>query len=80
MKMTDWKNHKELQAAVHEYVKRNNLHLARDAVYESSIDCVLVYVSNHPVLVVGLPPVSQYPVEETEYTDIYMREKRAVGA
>ena len=75
--MTDWKEHKELQQALQTYLSKHNLMLSGSVVYESGIDCVYVIVQDNPVFIVGLPPVSNYPVRETEYTDKYLRAKVA---
>ena len=59
--------------AVDNYLKTHDLALPDDVVYEPIIDGVFICIEDNPVLVVGLPPVSNYPVRETEHTDKYLR-------
>jgi hypothetical protein len=68
-----WKADKELQQAIQAYLKRHNLTIDPDFVCKTGIDCVFVCVDDKRVLVVGLPPVSNYEIDETEYTDMYLR-------
>ena len=77
--MINWKEHKELQHALQRYLSENNLALSGEETYESSIDCVFVVINNDPVFIIGVPPVSYYPVQETEYTDKYLRPTKAVA-
>ena len=77
--MTNWKEHEELQEALQAYLTEHDLILPDDAEYESSIDCVGVIVQGEPVFIIGLPPPSNYEVEETEYTNKYLRSHRAVA-
>ena len=72
-KMTNWKEHEELQKAVHTYLSEHGLILNSAVVYESGIDCVYILIQDNPVLIVGLPPVSNYDIEETEYTERFLR-------
>ena len=71
--MTNWKDHKELQGALQAYLTEHDLTLPYNTRYESGIDCVAVIVQDDPVLIIGLPPVSNYHVRETEHTDKYLR-------
>jgi len=71
--MTNWKEHEELQKAVHTYLSEHGLILNSAVVYESGIDCVYILIQDNPVLIVGLPPVSNYDIEETEYTERFLR-------
>jgi len=73
------KDDKELQQAIHNYARRHNLILDLNIEYKPVIDGVYLYVSNHVVLRVGLPPVSNYNIRETEYTDKYLRAKELVA-
>lgn len=77
--MTNWKEEKDFQDALQAYLREHDLVLLDDAVYESGIDCVGVFVQDVPVLIVGLPPPSNYRVEETEHTDKYLRTPVAVA-
>ena len=74
--MTNWKEHKELQEAVKNYLIEYDLGLEHQFEYDPIIDGVYVCVSGHPVLLVGLPPVSNYSIDETEYTDKYLRKAK----
>lgn len=77
--MTNWKEHKELQRALQAYLHEKNLILNGEEVYQSGIDCVGIFIDNHIVLSIGLPPVSNYPVQETQYTDKYLRTINAIA-
>jgi hypothetical protein len=66
----------ELQNAIHAYIAEHDLFLDESAEYIPIIDGVRVYVDGCVVLQVGLPPVSNYRIRETEHTDKYMRQTR----
>ena len=74
--MQNPRDNKELMEAVHSYLKTNNLYLNEQAVFEWGIDCVCIFVDNREVLIVSLPPLSNYRIRETEYTDRYMRARQ----
>jgi len=79
--MFEW-NPKEdpvLQQAINNYLIEHDLYLNPQAEYEPVIDGVYVCVSGYTVLRIGLPPVSNYSIRETEYTDEYMRLPKAVA-
>ena len=63
--------------ALNDYLFAQGLSLPDNATYEYIIDGIYVCVEDHPVLVIGLPPVSNYPVEKTEYTGKYIHMKAA---
>ena len=63
----------ELQEAIKNYAIAHGLYLPSNVEYDPVIDGVYVYISGHPVLIIGLPPVSNYSIHETEYTDKYLR-------
>ena len=73
--MWDPKKDKKLQNAVNVYLSENDLKLNDNAEYEAGIDFVSIEIEGVPVLEVNLPPVSNYLVQETEYTDKYLRNK-----
>ena len=77
--MLTWnpKEDMELQQAIKNYLADHDLYLDPQAEYKPVIDGVYICVSGHIVLMVGLPPVSNYSIDETEYTDKYMRKKVA---
>jgi hypothetical protein len=75
----EFKNDMALQNAILNYTQKHGLLFPIDAIFEPSIDCVFVCVDDKPVLVVGLPPVSYYPVRETEFTDRYLRQREAIA-
>jgi hypothetical protein len=62
------KEDEKVTGAVRDYVDAHGFILPEDADFQPSIDCVMIFVDNKHALTVGLPPVSQYPVKETEYT------------
>jgi len=70
--MQSLKENKPLMRAIHEYADKAGLTLPHHAVFEWGIDCVGVFVDGKLVLSVGLPPVSNYPVRETEHTRKYL--------
>jgi hypothetical protein len=67
-----WEDYTEFQQALKAHLLRRNMRLDADFVFEFGIDCVFVYVEDKPVFIVNLPPMSNYSVDETEYTDRYM--------
>ena len=77
--MTNWREHKELQQALQKYLAENDLTLDGSETYESGIDCVCVLINKKPIFYVGLPPVSNYPVEETEHTYKYLQIKQPIA-
>ena len=77
--MINWEDDKGFQKAIREYLSKNGLALSGDETYQSGIDCVGVFVDDRLVLSVGLPPVSNYPVRETEYTQRYLRAREKVA-
>jgi hypothetical protein len=66
-------NHKEIQQALSGYLERNNLALTGQERFSWGIDCVGVFVGELLILNIGLPPVSNYPVRETEHTRKYLQ-------
>jgi hypothetical protein len=74
--MQNWKEDVEFQNALQKYLCEHSLTLPENAEYRSAIDGVFIYTDKDMVLRVGLPPVSNYSVRETEYTDKYMRQAR----
>ena len=62
------KNNKEFQNAIVSYAKEHYLTIPEDVTYSFGIDFFDVRVDDKPVLIVCLPPVSNYKIYETEYT------------
>ena len=79
--MLNWepKNDKNIQNAVQAYLSERNLTLSDDAEYEAGIDYVSIEICGVPVLEVNLPPVSNYSIDETKYTYMYLRAKEPVA-
>jgi len=77
--MTNWREDMEFQQAFREYLLEHNMKFDEGFVYKSGIDCVFVYLYGKPVFIVGLPPPSYYSVDETEYTDKYLRAAELVA-
>jgi len=77
--MNDFKENRPLMQAIHKYTDAIGLVLPRRAVFEWGIDCVGVFVDTNLVLSVGLPPVSNYTVRETEHTRQYLHKKEPVA-
>ncbi|MCL2044759.1 MAG: hypothetical protein FWG88_00040 [Oscillospiraceae bacterium] len=67
------KNDEKLINAIRMYISEHNLLLPDNAEYEYIIDGVWVLVDDEIVLTIGLPPVSNYSVHETEHTNKYLR-------
>jgi len=72
MDIWDPKTDELLQKNVSIYLQERQLMLGDDAVYDILIDGVDILVSGHAVLRVGLPPVSNYSIHETEHTNKYL--------
>ena len=73
--MWDPKKDKDLQNAIRSYLAEHGMDLAEDVEYQGGIDFVSIEIGGVPVFEVGLPPVSNYPVYETEHTDRYLRKR-----
>ena len=73
------KEDKALINAISDYVSTNNLILDEKHELTPIIDGVFVEVDGKPVLIVGLPPVSNYNVRETEHTRRYLKAKKTVA-
>ena len=73
-----WKPEEDmaLQQAINGYLVKNGLSLIGDVTYDPCIDGVDVCVSGNPVLMIGLPPVSNYSIHETEYTNKFLRTRK----
>ena len=61
-------NDRDFQNAISNYAKKHNLVIPDEVTYTFGIDFYDVRVDNKPVLIVSLPPVSNYVVDETEHT------------
>ena len=79
--MWNWEPEKDvnIQRAVRAYLSERNLMLSDDAEYEPVIDGVHILIDNNIVLRIGLPPVSNYNVRETEHTHKYLSAKKTVA-
>ena len=79
--MWEWdpQKDKNVQRAVQSYLADNDLVLPHEAIYEAVIDGVFICVDDNVVLRIGLPPVSNYPVHETEHTDKYLRKREPIA-
>ena len=75
----DWKEHKGLQQALQAYLSKHKLALTGREVYSSGIDCVFVRVSGKVIFIIGLPPVTDYDIEETEHTRQYLQVAKPVA-
>ena len=62
------RNDKDFQSAITNYAAMHDLVLPDNVTYSYGIDFFDVRVDNVPVLIVTLPPVSNYRVRETEHT------------
>ena len=66
------KENKDLMNAVDKYIQDNGYCLDCRAEFQWGIDCVGVFVDGDIVLNIDLPPMSNYTVSETEYTNRYL--------
>ena len=64
---------KALQKALQSYLSKHGLALTGREIYKPGIDFASVSVDGFQVLTINLPPVSNYDVEETEYTNTYLK-------
>ena len=71
-----FKSNSDLQKAISDYSERQGLILPEDIRFSPGIDYVDVRFQDHSVLIVCLPPVSNYNIHETEYTDEYLRPQK----
>ena len=73
------KNNRLLQRAIREYTEKHGIVIPENIEYIPGIDSVSIYLGEDAVLIIGLPPVSGYPVYETEYTKKYLRPSKAIA-
>ena len=73
------KDHNILKA-VNSYAASNGLILPANLEYAPGIDVVFVRINSRSVLLVNLPPLADYLVEETEYTSRYLRTRQTATA
>ena len=81
MLMNNFQNPKDdinISNAVKNYVASNGLNLSDSATFHWGIDHVSVRIQEKRVLIVNLPPISNYEIDETEHTDMYLRAAVAV--
>ena len=76
MRFYNPKEDKKVQAALVSYAQKHDLELRNDMVYEIIIDGIQIRVEDHVVLIMGLHPMSNYAIDETKYTDKYLRSKQ----
>ena len=79
--MMGWEPAKDekLLAAVQAYLDGQGLLLYGDARFVAGIDYVALKIGDHAVLRIGLPPVSNYVIDETEHTSRYLRPINSVA-
>ena len=72
--MLDWnpKEDVKLQEAIKNYLIAHNYRSDVEMDYEAGIDFVQTQINEIPVLIIGLPPVSNYSIEETEHAKKYL--------
>ncbi|MCL2107852.1 MAG: hypothetical protein FWH20_00710 [Oscillospiraceae bacterium] len=70
-----WKpeNDLQVQKAVQNFMSENKYTFSRPVEYKPLIDGVDVCIDDLPVLMIGLPPVSDYSVMETKHTYKYLK-------
>jgi len=62
----------KMQEAIQKYVEEHDLYLPQNITYSFGIDFYDVRVDDKPVLIVSLPPMSDYEIEETKFTRRYL--------
>ena len=72
-------NHKDIQQALQFYLTENGLALTGHEKFSWGIDFVSVRVHGVLVLTIGLPPVTDYEIDETEHTRKYLRVAKPVA-
>ena len=79
--MWDWdpKKDKNIQKSLNDYLLKRGLVLSDEAEYDPVIDGVHIIIDGNVVLRIGLPPVSNYPVRETEHTTKYLRKVEPIA-
>ena len=73
------KNNDDLNKAVNEYTNKHGLSLPDTALYVPGIDFVSIEINGVSVLIINLPPVSNYSIDETEHTSRYLRSAKALA-
>jgi len=59
--------------ALKNYLSEHHFSLPENASFVYGLDYVEIRIDKTPVLIVNLPPVSNYTIEMTEYTDEFLR-------
>jgi len=65
--------------AISDYLSVRGLYFPDNVKFEYVIDGIYALIDDYPILMIGLPPVSNYPVEETEHARKYLRAKLPVA-
>jgi len=69
----------ELQNAIKIYFMAHGATMPKGIRFTPGIDYVEARIDDIPILIIGLPPVSDYFVRETEYTNEYTHPQMAVA-
>ena len=77
--MIDLDAKKQVSPSLNTYLIENGLLLDDSAKYQYGIDFVEVSVEGKPVFIISLPPVSNYEIDETEYTRQYLKQRKMVS-
>jgi hypothetical protein len=72
-KKHNWRKDEDLQNALRAYLTDRGFIMPENVRYVSGIDFVALKVQAHTILRISLPPMSDYEVEETNYTHRYLR-------
>jgi len=71
-----------IQSAIQSYLIENDLYFAGKMLFSPSIDSVCVYAdsyNNDPMLLICLPPISNYEIMETEHTRKYIHQRKSIA-
>ena len=71
--MWDPKKDDKLQHALQNYLSQRGLVMSDKAKYDVIIDGVDITIDGFVVLEIGLPPVSDYSINETEFTNKFLK-------
>ena len=75
----EYSKDENLQSSLLHYLAEKGIDLPSNVKFYPGIDFVGVYVHDLCVLMVSLPPISNYIVDETEHTDKYLRKPAQVA-
>ena len=73
------KKNQLLQDAIRKYIDKHDLIMPTNIDYGFGIDFFDVWVKGEQVLIIGLPPNSNYEVFSTEHTSKYLKKRAKIA-